>query len=107
VLVQETSLQVSSSPSSVIWTDYVQSIKQVISDSLWLLLEQLDILEYLRIDRYFLLESHRVFTQEIEFDDIGWLEGNVFELQRTTTIGIGFIFSLFVSGSKSQTIDKV
>ena len=84
-----------------------QTIKEIIPDGLGLLLEKLDIFEDLRLDCDFLLESHRIFTQEIKLDDIGWCQRDVFISKRTATDGIGFILALFVTRSQGQSIDKV
>ena len=45
--------------------------------------------------------AFRIFTEEIELDNIWWFKCNMFVLKSTTSVGIGLIISFFVSCSKS------
>jgi hypothetical protein len=86
---------------------HTQTVEKVIALGLGVLLEQLDVLEHLGVDVDFLVETHRVLTQEIEHNLGGGLERYVLVAQRTTTNSIRLVFSLFVTRTESKTIDKV
>lgn len=85
---------------------YRDTIEERISVFL-VILEYSDILEDLRLDLDALIEADRVFTEEIEDDEVWWLEGNVLAPKRTTANGIRFIFTLLITSTQSQTINKV
>lgn len=84
-----------------------KSIEKEISDSFGFLLEDLDVLEDLFVDLDFVDVPDRIFTEEIERDLVRRREGDVFETKGTTSDRVGFVFSLFVSGTKSESIDEV
>lgn len=84
-----------------------QSVEQIISLLLRLRFKDLDVLENLSVDVHFLVKPHRVFTQKVEDDLVGRLQGDVLVSQRTTTDSIGLIFAFLVTSSQSQTIDEI
>ena len=85
---------------------YRNTVKQTII-VLLVLFEDPNILENLRLDLDSVIVSYGIFTEEIEDDEVWWLEGNVLAPKRTTANGIRFIFTLLITSTQSQTINKV
>lgn len=50
---------------------------------------------------------NRVFTEEVEYKLIRWIESNMFVAQRATANGVGFVFTLLVTCSQSELVDEV
>jgi hypothetical protein len=71
------------------------------------LLEDPYVLEHLRIDFDLLEVPDRVFTQEIEAKKVGGLQRDVFTTERATAHGIGLVFALLITSSKSENVDEV
>jgi hypothetical protein len=86
---------------------HIQSVKEIVTLGLRFCLEDFDILEHLRIDLDLLVESHRVFTQEVKDDLVGRFESDVFVSQGTTTDSIRLVFSLLVSCSEGESVYEV
>lgn len=86
---------------------HIQTVEEVVALGLRVRLEELDILEHLGFDFHFLVEAHRVFTQEVEDNCRGWPQSDVLVSQRATTHCIRFILALFITRTKRQTVDKV
>jgi hypothetical protein len=84
-----------------------QAVEQVVLRRLGVSLEDLDILEHLRVDLDFLLIHDTILTQKPQLDCARRNQGDVFESEGTTTDGIGLFLSLFISRSERQTIDQV
>lgn len=73
----------------------------------FVLLENPDILENLRIDFDLLVVPDRVFTQEVKAKNVGRLQRDVFTTERATPNGIGLVFAFLVASSKSKNINEV
>ena len=84
-----------------------QSVEDVVSCGLGLLLEKFEVLEDLRVDLDFVVETNTVFTQEIEYDSLRGLQSDMLELQRAATDRVGFILSLLVTSTECKLIDEV
>jgi len=65
------------------------------------------VLEHLRVHFDLLEVPDRVFTQEVKAKDVGGLQRDVFTTERATAHGIGLVFTLLVTSSKSENIDEV
>ena len=85
---------------------YMDTIEQSIFIRL-VLLEDPHVLEHLRIDFDLLEVSDRVFTQKVKAESIWRLQRDVFTTERATAHGIGLVFALLVTSSKSEDIDEV
>ena len=79
-----------------------QSVEDVVSCGLGLLLEKFEVLEDLRVDLDFVVETNTVFTQEIEYDSLRGLQSDMLELQRAATDRVGFILSLLVTSTECK-----
>ena len=73
----------------------------------FVLLKYSDVLEDLLLDLDALVEPDRVFTEEVEDEEIGWLQGNMFATQGTAADSIGFIFTLLVTSTECKLVNEV
>lgn len=84
----------------------MNTIKQSVIVRL-VLLEDPHVLENLRVNLDLLVVPDRVFTQEVKAKNVWRLQRDVFTAEGATTHGICLIFTLLVTCSKSENIDKV
>ena len=61
----------------------------------------------MRIDFDLLEVSDRVFTQEVKAKNVGRLQRDMFTTKRATAHGVGLVFALLVTSSKSKNVDEV
>ena len=85
---------------------YVDTIKQVVAFFL-VVLKQADVFEHLWLNGNAVIVPDRVFTEEIKDNEIGSLKRDMFAAQRATADRICFIFPLFITRTKSQSIDEI
>jgi hypothetical protein len=86
---------------------HCQSVEQIVTLRLRFSLENLDVLEDLRVDLNFLVESHGIFTQKVENNLVWRFQSNVFVSQRAATDRIRLVFSFFVTRTESKSINEV
>jgi hypothetical protein len=85
---------------------YIHAIEEMIALGL-VILEYPNVLEDLRLDRNTIVVPNGIFTEEIEDDEVGCFEGDVFAAQRAAPDGVSFVFTFLVPGTKSQPVDEV
>ncbi len=85
---------------------YSDSVEQIVVIILSLL-EDPNILENLWFDLHSIVIPDRIFTKEIEDDKIRCFKSNVFTPQRTAANCIRFVFTFFVTRSKSEFVNEI
>jgi hypothetical protein len=85
---------------------HVETVKDVIPFRL-VVFENLDILEHLLVHLDFLVEPHRVLTQEIKDDPVRRLERDVLVSQGTTADRVRLVLALLVTRTKRKLVDEV
>jgi hypothetical protein len=71
------------------------------------LLEYDDVLEDLLIHTYTVVVADRIFTKEVEDEEIGRFTSDMLEPQRTTANSVGFVVTLLVTCSKCELVNKI
>ena len=84
---------------------FSQAIEYIVTIHFGLLLKDLEILEDAFIDRDLVVESDTILTQEIKYNDIGRLQSDVLELERTAADGISLVVTFFIPGTKCKFVD--
>lgn len=69
--------------------------------------EDTNILEDLRVNGDSIVVPNRIFSQEVENEEVRLLQGDMLASQGTTTDSICLILSFLVTGTKSKFINEV
>src|ERR1700733_3456968 len=86
----------------------IETVENVVTISLWGLLEDFQIFENLWIDRNLIIETNTILSKEVEDHSIRRLECDVFVLQRATTNGFSLVLCVFlVSSTQRELVDQI
>jgi hypothetical protein len=86
---------------------HAETVEEKVTNSLGVLLKDLQVLEDLLVDLDLVVEPNRVLTEEIESDLVRRSEGDVLVTKRATSDRVGFVVALFVTVTESETVDEV
>ena len=84
-----------------------ETIKDLVTFLLGRALENLQVLEHLRVDLDLVVEADGILTEEVEDDGLWWAQGDVLELEGTAADGVCLVFTLLVTSTESKLIDQI
>lgn len=86
---------------------YSETIKDIIAIRLWWFLEDLQILEHLRVHFDFVLKADAVLSEEVENDRVRRLQRDMLEFERTATYGIRLVLAFLIACTQRELIDEI